>query len=185
MAEIKMHQQIQEKDIIPLNRNCHSMSELFSESMKVDGTAGFLPNKEDPPQVRELRDLQGVEPESISVEYLSWKQTYFMMIKYAKKNEDGQVEQHLKILNFNHNFNTIVYKEKQKQKKRLVKEDKDAKEGDEDAAEELDEKTKIGKCVFETKLHTYSGKKEGSLNNSSKPVSGTTMSHNNLTMKYG
>lgn len=66
------------------------MSELFSENYDVEG--GFLANKADPPQVRELRGLKGVEPASISVEYLSWKDKYYMMLKYAIKNEDGQIE---------------------------------------------------------------------------------------------
>lgn len=42
-------------------------------------------------------------------------------------------------------------------------------------------KTKMGKTVFETKLRTCLGeKKEGS-----QPSSQTSLSHNNLTMKFG
>jgi len=136
------------------------MSELFSESYHVDGA--FLPNKEDPPQIRELRDLQGVEPDSISIEYISWKQTYFMLVKYVIKNKDGQVEHHLKILNFNHNFNTKPYLEKKREKKRLADMEKGAKVEDEVEDPETAQKSKMGKVVFETQLHTYTGKKHGS-----------------------
>lgn len=38
----------------------------------------------------------------------------------------------------------------------------------------------MGKVVFETKLHTYTGKKDAT-----DPESGTVQSHNNLTLKYG
>lgn len=31
------------------------------------------------------------------------------MIKYATENPDGQLEQHLKVLTFNHNFNFKTY----------------------------------------------------------------------------
>ena len=93
--------------IIPSVRNNHSMSELFSESYHVDGA--FLPNKEDPPQIRELRDLQGVEPDSISIEYISWKQTYFMLVKYVIKNKDGQVEHHLKILQMSGIYVDLIF----------------------------------------------------------------------------
>lgn len=39
-----------------------------------------------------------------------------MMIKYATKGKNDNVEQHLKIINFNHNFNKIKYAEKRKEK---------------------------------------------------------------------
>jgi hypothetical protein len=100
-----------------------------------------------------LQSLDGVDPLSISVEYLSWKKKYFMMIKYAIKNKDGQVEQHLKILNFNHNFNIKTYMEKKREKERLSKpKNEDAKEEVEDEEENNIQahKSKMGKVVFET-----------------------------------
>ena len=38
----------------------------------------------------------------------------------------------------------------------------------------------MGRLIFETQFHTYTGHKEGS-----RPDNGTVLSHNNLTMKYG
>lgn len=55
--QIKKHQQIKEADIIPLERRCHAMSELFSESGFVDPSKKFLPHKDDPPQTRLLEEL--------------------------------------------------------------------------------------------------------------------------------
>ena len=98
------------------------MSELFSESMALDKT--YMAIKENPLQIQELKELEG-DQKSISVEYLSWKQTYYMMIKYAIENEDGQIEQHLKILHFKQGYNDIDFK---KAKKQHDKYDKDHKE---------------------------------------------------------
>jgi hypothetical protein len=56
------------------------------------------------------------------------------MIKYATKNKDDQLEQHLKIVNFNHDFNITPYMEKKREQERIAKMDekKENKEGKKD-----------------------------------------------------
>ena len=65
-----------------------------------------------------------------------------MMIKYAIKNKDDQLEQHLKIVNFNHDFNIKPYMEKKREQERIAKmgekkvEKKEEKEEDKDGKKE-------------------------------------------------
>jgi hypothetical protein len=53
-----------------------------------------------------------------------------MMIKYAIENENGQIEQHLKILHFKQGYNDIDFK---KAKKQYDKDHKDEEEVPKDA----------------------------------------------------
>ena len=168
------------------------MSELFSESMKIDETKAYLPIKENPLQSQILKDPKG-DQKSISVEYLQWKETYYMMIKYVIANEDGQIEHHMKILHFKYGYNDPEYKKVKRAKNRMDKAAQKAAakdktppkkkemevsiledgtesqvEKDEDAEEEIPDHSRMGKLVFETQFHTYTGKKEATA-----PTAGT------------
>jgi len=110
------------------------MSELFSESMRLDKT--YMAIKENPLQIQELKGFEG-DHKSISVEYFSWKETYYMMIKYAIE-VDGQVEQHLKILHFKEGYNDVDFKKAKKHHDDLHKDDEKDEEKDE-AAEKAKE----------------------------------------------